>query len=77
MSILLLMRCTTGEGWNKIMHELAIDSKTPIYRENSDGTFDIEYCQEYQTYKELMDFGPKECGSSASFLYFGTFIVII
>jgi hypothetical protein len=41
----------TGEGWNKIMSELAIDSKTPVYRERPDGTFEAEYCIDYQTFE--------------------------
>lgn len=51
MSILVLMRCTTGESWNKIMHELAIDKDTPIFREKSDGTIVKDYCIENQTYE--------------------------
>lgn len=77
MSINLLMRCTTGEGWNKIMHELAINPSIPIYRELPDGTIEVEYCLMKQTYEQLMKDGPKECGSKISYIYFGIFIVII
>ena len=35
MSLIVLMRCTTGEGWNKIMRELAITPDKAIYRRNS------------------------------------------
>lgn len=44
LSILLLVRCMTGENWNFIMDELAIDSTIPVQRFKSDGTIYFEYC---------------------------------
>ncbi len=45
LSILLLVRCMTGENWNFIMDELAIDSTMAIQRFKSNGTVYFEYCQ--------------------------------
>lgn len=48
MSLIVLMRCTTGEGWNKIMRELAITKDKPIYKKNHlTGHVEVEYCVLY------------------------------
>ena len=45
MSLIVLMRCTTGEGWNKIMRELAITKDKPIYKKDIiTGEVNVEYC---------------------------------
>lgn len=63
-AIIYLFRCSTGEDWNKIMHELAI---------NSEGCIDD---QDYDTYmrNNMTNLG---CGSSFSYFYFLSFTIII
>ena len=77
MSIIVLMRCTTGEGWNKIMRELSINETTPIYRTRLDGTVYSEYCVKEQSHESFIADGPKECGNFGSFIFFTIFIIII
>ena len=72
MSLILLMRCATGEKWNVIMKELAL----PL-PENQSNHHDASGCLEVQTYEEMMRDGPMECGTSLSYLYFALFIVVI
>lgn len=78
MSLIVLMRCTTGEGWNKIMRELAITKDKPIYRKDIlTGEVQVEYCVQSQTYEDFKRDGPKECGNIGSYIFFGVFIVTI
>jgi len=65
-AIMFLFRCSTGEDWNKIMHELSITS--------ADG--DCINDQDYDTY-ERNNFSPRGCGNSFSTIYFLSFTVII
>ncbi len=44
LAIICLIRCATGEHWNFIMDELAIDSTTPLIRTRADGSIVFEYC---------------------------------
>ncbi len=46
LSVICLIRCMTGEKWNFIMDELAIDNKTLINHNRPDGTVESEYCLE-------------------------------
>lgn len=45
-ALIVLMRCATGESWNKIMKELAIKPDDYVRRIDSNGTNYIEYCME-------------------------------
>jgi hypothetical protein len=64
--MLYLFRASTGEDWNKIMHEL---SKT--------GGPDCISDQDYITYVRN-EFIPKGCGNGAfSFIYFNLFLVVV
>lgn len=65
-SILLLFRCSTGEDWNKVMHELAATSET------------ID-CIDDQDFTTFVRNGRilRGCGSTFSIVYFLTFTVII
>jgi hypothetical protein len=44
LAIITLIRCATGEHWNFIMDELAIDTTTPVIRAYSNGSIVFEYC---------------------------------
>lgn len=44
MSLIVLVRCTTGEGWNKIMRELSVTSDIDIERYAPDGSVYIDHC---------------------------------
>mmetsp|Transcript_35371 Transcript_35371/g.54134 ORF Transcript_35371/g.54134 Transcript_35371/m.54134 type:complete len:301 (+) Transcript_35371:3572-4474(+) len=72
MALIILLRCSTGENWNDIMRELAIEESKPI--ETADGP---EYCVTEQSYAERNAVGPKECGGKEAYIYFGVFIVVI
>ena len=61
-SLLLLMRCATGENWNYIMAELA----------NTEGYNGVD-CVENQTYQDQQRDGIKGCGTAFSYAYFITF----
>lgn len=63
--MILLMRCATGEDWNLIMYELA----------NKEG-FDGVKCRE-QTFEEQQAEGILGCGSSISFFYFFSYVILI
>jgi hypothetical protein len=63
--ILYLFRASTGEDWNKIMHELSKSS------ENCIGD------QDYITYVRN-EYIPKSCGNGTfSFIYFFLFLVVV
>ena len=59
MSIIILIRCATGENWNLIMRELAIQPDKIIRRQSEDGTIYTETCQISQTWEEVQRDGPK------------------
>jgi hypothetical protein len=63
---MFLFRCSTGEDWNKIMHELSITSADA----------DCINDQDYETY-ERNNKTTRGCGSSFSNAYFLSFTVII
>jgi voltage-gated sodium channel type IV alpha len=50
MSIIILIRCATGENWNLIMRELSIDPSKKIQRFRPDGSIYIEQCLLSQTW---------------------------
>eukprot|EP00340_Litonotus_pictus_P011668 CAMPEP_0170538770 /NCGR_PEP_ID=MMETSP0209-20121228/103514_1 /TAXON_ID=665100 ORGANISM="Litonotus pictus, Strain P1" /NCGR_SAMPLE_ID=MMETSP0209 /ASSEMBLY_ACC=CAM_ASM_000301 /LENGTH=1710 /DNA_ID=CAMNT_0010840535 /DNA_START=2177 /DNA_END=7309 /DNA_ORIENTATION=- len=60
-SIMLLVRCNTGEDWQKIMHEV--------------GARDLP-CYDYQSFSHLEEFGPQGCGSFIAYPFFVTFIIL-
>ena len=61
-SLNTLLRVLTGDQWNEIMHEFAIQK---------------EGCQtEEQSYLELMEYGPSNCGSWISYPYFTFFMIL-
>ena len=61
LAMLMLLRCVTGEDWNLIMYELA----------------NKEDCKLDQTYEEIQVEGLQGCGSSTSFIFFLSFMVIL
>jgi len=65
-SIVFLFRCSTGEDWNKIMHEL------------SNGPTQVE-CIEDQDYETISrnNFTVLGCGTQFSYIYFLSFTIII
>ena len=66
-SIIYLFRSSTGEDWNKIMHELSTSS------DNKGNCIDD---QDWHVYKSN-EFVAKGCGSSFSFIYFFAFTIIV
>ena len=46
MAFLLLIRCTKGENWEKIMDELSIDNSISVERYSPNGTLYFEYCRD-------------------------------
>lgn len=64
-AIIYLFRCSTGEDWNKIMHEMGL---------SSDGT-----CIDDQDYDVLKrnEFQTMGCGSPFAYAYFLSFTIII
>lgn len=66
-AMLYLFRSSTGEDWNKIMHELSLQP---------DGSGNCITDQDYETYKRN-EMVPRSCGSKFSLVYFFTFTVLI
>ena len=66
-SIIFLFRCSTGEDWNKIMHELA---------RNKDSIDCIDDDTSYATFR-ANNFKPTGCGGSFAMFYFMTFTLLI
>lgn len=64
-AMVLLMRCATGEDWNLVMYEVANDSG-----------YDGVKCR-MQEFEERQTDGILGCGSSISYVYFLSFMVII
>ena len=77
MALIILLRCSTGEGWNLIMRELAIQEDQPVFWKNGRPTEDPLYCKRDQTFDDLKEFGPQGCGGKDSYMYFVIFIVVI
>ena len=61
-SLNTLIRVLTGDQWNEIMHELALNQENCI--------------KEEQTYEELMKYGPLGCGTWSSYPYFTFFMIL-
>ena len=64
-SLVLLLRCMTGEDWNGMMHDLA----------NSD-MYEGEECIDNQTYEDMQRDGIKGCGSWIAYPYFISFFIL-
>jgi len=71
MAMLMLIRMTTGEGWNEIMAEAA---DTDGYYTEGGGFVD---CIEDQSYESMQRDGIKGCGTSMAYLFFISFQFII
>lgn len=65
-AMILLFRCSTGEDWNKVMHELS----------RNDEQIDCINDQDYETYA-ANNFQVRGCGASFSYIYFLTYTIII
>ncbi|CAI2378685.1 unnamed protein product [Moneuplotes crassus] len=65
-SIIILLRCATGEDWNLVMEDLG-----------ESGEFDGVYCNDDQTYDEMQKDGVLGCGSNFAIPYFTLFVLII
>lgn len=65
-AIILLFRCSTGEDWNKVMHELS----------RNDQQIDCINDQDYEIFAANNNV-VRGCGSSFSYVYFLTFTIII
>lgn len=63
IAIFTLFRCSTGEDWNKIMHDLT-------------DQVDCIYDQDYETFI-LNGREPRACGSNFAIYYFLGFTIII
>ena len=63
LAVICLIRCMTGEKWNFIMDELAIDSTTQINYLKPDGSVYSEFCLDNQSYDDVLLNGPKLCGN--------------
>ncbi len=64
MSILTLMRMSTGEGWNDIMEDAA--RKRSIHF----------MCEESQSYQEIQQNGIQGCGQTiTAYIYFHSFVI--
>jgi len=61
-SLNTLIRVLTGDQWNEIMHELALNQENCI--------------KEVQSYEELMKYGPLGCGTWSSYPYFTFFMIL-
>ena len=60
-SIVLILRCMTGEDWNLIMDDLTVDTD----------------CNDDQSYDDIQKDGVRGCGDWTSYLYFLTLIFIL
>ena len=65
-SILLLLRCLTGEDWNEIMKELTLS-----------GNYNGDECQSDQTYEDRQIDGIKGCGTDLSYIFFISFMILL
>jgi len=65
-AITYLFRCSTGENWNKVMHELSVTSETADCIDDQD--FDT-----YMKNGQML----RGCGSGFAQFYFLTFTIII
>jgi len=66
LAIIFLFRCSTGEDWNKIMHEMSISSDSGICIDDQD--YDV-----FLRNNKIL----RGCGSSFAQTYFLTFTIII
>uniref|UniRef100_A0A0G4H9N8 Calcium-channel protein CCH1 n=1 Tax=Chromera velia CCMP2878 TaxID=1169474 RepID=A0A0G4H9N8_9ALVE len=60
-ALMLMIRCATGESWNEIMIDCATSAPE---------------CHD-QTYAQLIEEGPQECGSPVSYPFFLLFMLVI
>lgn len=65
-AVLLLFRCTTGQKWNLLMREFALDS-----------SFQGVMCQASQSYADFAANGPMECGSQYAYLFFLSYVILM
>lgn len=87
MSLIVLLRCATGEKWNVIMRELAVDKKhiNQMMHKKHDYTFvnsatpenEFVECLDDQSFNHFQLNGPQQCGTQMAYLYFCLFIVVI
>ena len=77
MALIILMRCATGEGWNKIMRELAIAPHTTVTQHQVHGGTREITCEPVLSHAKLMSDGPIECGNQGSYIFFVIFIMVI
>jgi hypothetical protein len=63
IAVFTLFRCSTGEDWNKIMHDLTVQD-------------DCINDQDYETFIKN-DRQPRACGSNFAIFYFLAFTIII
>ena len=85
-SLILLIRCATGERWNFVMRELAVTNDKlqshvnyydfEILKHKFNDLENLECIENQSLESKLLD-GPKECGTQMSYVYFILFIVII
>lgn len=66
-ALLYLFRSSTGEDWNKIMHELT---------QGPDGTGNCITDQDFETFRRN-ERVPRACGTVFSLVYFFVFIILI
>jgi hypothetical protein len=66
-ALLYLFRASTGEDWNKIMHDLTLEA---------DGSGNCITDQDYETYRRNEKV-PRACGSQFSIIYFFIFTILI
>lgn len=64
-AMVILMKFSTGEDWNRLMYELA----------NTAGYQGVK-CRDQQTYKELKE-EKLACGTPVSYVYFFSFTIIV
>lgn len=77
MSLIVLFRCATGEGWNNIMRELAVTEDDLIEIVLPNGDIRIDRCVPNQTYEHFKLYGPQSCGDVGAYIFFMIFIVTI
>lgn len=65
-SLILLIRCITGEGWDLIMHDLGLQGKS----------YDGTECVPDQTYQDWSADGILGCGFKFTYVFFFVFVVL-
>lgn len=70
MALVMLIRYSTGEKWNSIMHELAVkngDTSLPHSVQRLD----------LLAYEDLVENGLRKCGTALVFVCFAAIILIL